>query len=140
MRQFNEVGKVQFDKITHDKIKKGFVSASFNDQDTLQTIGSVFSEEEYLLDPHGAVAVTAAMYFEKDIEERVICLTTAHPAKFPQIIEKAIGVEKPLPKQAYCHSIEVAKKLPEKVYRLSCKNLFVELKETMLLRSSLNVL
>ena len=137
VRQFNETGRVQFDELTHKKIQRGFVSCSFDDSATLQTIETVFENYGYLLDPHGSVAVTAVNHIDKEVGERVLCLTTAHPAKFPEIIQKAIGIQKSLPKEACHNTIDLAKNLPEKVHRFNHENLFEKLKESMLLRANL---
>src|SRR5205823_9394489 len=51
----------------------------------------------YLLDPHSAVAFAVA---EKEGGERavpMVVLSTAHPAKFPEAVERAAGIVPPLP-------------------------------------------
>ena len=57
---------------------------------TLATIGRFYSEFGYLADPHTATGIHAAL---KHIELGVpmICLATAHPAKFPDAVYEATG-------------------------------------------------
>lgn len=57
---------------------------------TLQTIRDCHAAQGYLLDPHTAVGVTVAQEFRSD-DEPMICLATAHPAKFPEAIREATG-------------------------------------------------
>ena len=47
------------------------------------------------LDPHTAIALAAAL--ESDIDGPVVTLATAHPAKFPDAVEAAIGTHATLP-------------------------------------------
>lgn len=74
-----------------------FTAASADDELTLQTIRDVYKEHGYILDPHSAVGVAAARKLAKELPEPVVMLATAHPAKFPETIQKAIGVTPPLP-------------------------------------------
>ena len=57
---------------------------------TLSAIRTVYSDTGYLLDPHSAVGYHVAQDWMHP-EEPMICLATAHPAKFPDAIEKALG-------------------------------------------------
>ena len=50
-----------------------------------------------LLDPHTAVGLGAARELRADPSIPMVCLATAHPAKFPDAVESATGVRPPLP-------------------------------------------
>jgi len=115
MDSFQKDGYIQLDRETHKAIQTGFESRTISDKDTLLTIKQMYEEYEYLLDPHGAVAVAAANQLQDTLDNRipVVCLATAHPAKFPDIIKQAIG-KNSLPAQALHPSLEAAKNLPEK--------------------------
>lgn len=116
MDEFAQNGKVIFDQETFETYRKGFLSNSATDQETLELIYEIYNSEGYLLDPHGAVSLQAADAVKKATgNEKLICLATAHPAKFPDTIKKAIRKET-LPKEATHNSIEKAKKQCEKVY------------------------
>ena len=41
------------------------------------------------MDPHTAVAAEALSHFDKTLNNKTVILSTAHPAKFPKIIDKA---------------------------------------------------
>lgn len=70
-------------------IKQDIVGASFSDEETLEAISDVEKRTGYVLDPHGAVGYLALkQYPEKNLG---IFLETAHPAKFKESVEQAIG-------------------------------------------------
>jgi threonine synthase len=50
-----------------------------------------------LIDPHSAIGVAAAQAKRKDASTPVVALATAHPAKFPDAVEKATGIRPALP-------------------------------------------
>lgn len=61
-----------------------------------QTIGNLFRSSGYLCDPHTAVGVYVAR-MENTGSSPMVILATAHPAKFPDAVEKAAGVTPELP-------------------------------------------
>ncbi|MCU4157250.1 threonine synthase [Carboxylicivirga sp. A043] len=65
---------------------------AINNDDIFSTIDKVYGTEGYILDPHGAVGYRA---LEKCLAtgEHGIFLATAHPAKFPETVEKIINRE-----------------------------------------------
>lgn len=114
--QFNATGTVTFDTQTFESYSKGFKSYSATDKETLDIINEIYNSENYVLDPHGAVSVVAADRLKEQLgNEKLICLATAHPSKFPEIIKQALHTNI-LPKAATHPSIETAKQLCEKVY------------------------
>ena len=114
--QFKATAKVRFDEETHASYAEGFLSTSISDERTLELIGQVYAAENYLLDPHGAVALAAADVLKDQLGDRkLVCMATAHPAKFPQVIKDALKLTK-LPDEGKHHSIEAAKVLDEKVH------------------------
>ena len=50
-----------------------------------------------LIDPHSAVGLAAARALDIDADVPIVTLATAHPAKFPDAVERASGVRPPLP-------------------------------------------
>ena len=79
-----------------DALKNGLSSYSFDDEATKAAITRVFNDYGYTLDPHGAVAFLAA---EALIQEKgyAVILETAHPVKFPEVVEAAIGQKLNIP-------------------------------------------
>jgi threonine synthase len=74
-----------------DNLKQGLLSYSYNDENTAATIARVFKTHQYILDPHGAVAYLAAEQFVQAQQALVVILETAHPVKFPEVVEASIG-------------------------------------------------
>lgn len=73
-------------------------SATITDEETMETITSVFKDHNYLLDPHGAVGYLAlSRYLSAHPLSTGIFLETAHPVKFPAAVEEAAGVSIPIP-------------------------------------------
>ncbi len=68
------------------------VATSVDTQETIATIADVYRRNGYVVDPHTAVGIAAARRFK--VEGPMVCLATAHPAKFPESVNAALG--KPL--------------------------------------------
>ena len=68
-----------------------FAATAVNVDDTLTAIRRVYRDYGYLADPHTAVGLAAAERFSAD--GPVVCLATAHPAKFPEAVNAAVGGE-----------------------------------------------
>jgi len=69
--------------------KNDFQSYSATQQEVQETILDLYKKEKYLVDPHTSIAVCAANHVKHHPE--VVCLATAHPAKFKQTVELALG-------------------------------------------------
>lgn len=74
-------------------LKKIVSATSISDQETLETIKSVYRDYEYLLDPHSAVAYAALKKFIEGKNLYGFITATAHPVKFPDVIEKALSLK-----------------------------------------------
>jgi threonine synthase len=74
-------------KILED-LRARYSAFACDDAATLATIKRVFEKAGRILDPHTAVAASAA---QKLGYRPLVVLSTAHPAKFPDSVEKAIG-------------------------------------------------
>jgi threonine synthase len=89
-------GRISFTLAEMEQVRADFCSATVDQAATLETIGSFNRETGYLLDPHTAVGVRAALDLLPSDTARV-CLATAHPAKFGEAVEKAVGTPAPVP-------------------------------------------
>jgi len=72
-----------------ERARKIFDSYAVNDEETCNTIHSVYDSSEYLLDPHTAIGVKAARQTIRNKQLPMITLGTAHPAKFPEAAKKS---------------------------------------------------
>jgi threonine synthase len=81
-----------------DRIREDLDGAAFDDATVVAEIGKVHRERKYLLDPHGAIAWLGLQeQLEKHPGATGVFLATAHPAKFREVVEPAIGAKVPLP-------------------------------------------
>jgi threonine synthase len=75
-----------------------FRAAAVDDGQTLAEIADVYRGHGMFLDPHTAVGLHAAFQVGAVGGDRpVVCLATADPAKFPDAVREATGVEPPVP-------------------------------------------
>ncbi len=80
------------------ELKSKLSSYSISDAETISTIQQVYQEDNYLLDPHGAVGWVALQRYLKDNpQQKGIVLETAHPVKFPDAVESSIGKQIEIP-------------------------------------------
>ena len=79
-------------------LKKVLSSCSITDDETKETLKSVYQNNDYLLDPHGAVGYLALQrYLQQHPSQKGIVLETAHPVKFYDVVEPVIGEAVPIP-------------------------------------------
>jgi len=67
-----------------------FAAYSVGEDETEMTIRGIFDETGMLVDPHTAVAIAASQEEELGTTPMIV-LSTAHPAKFSQAVERACG-------------------------------------------------
>jgi threonine synthase len=77
-------------------IEGSFRAARCDDATTLAEIGRVYRDTGLLVDPHTATGIYAARRLALP-DNVTVTLATAHPAKFPDAVERATGVRPPLP-------------------------------------------
>ncbi|MBN9593491.1 MAG: threonine synthase [Alphaproteobacteria bacterium] len=73
-----------------------YAASRSDDAETLATIARIYRDCGRLIDPHTAVAMTAAEAYRGG-DAPVVVLSTAHPAKFPDAVRRATGQVPPLP-------------------------------------------
>ncbi len=88
MQRFDS-GDISFSETAMARARALFSSHCVSDEQTCEQIASTWRECEYLLDPHSAIGVAAALAADLSPRYPVITLATAHPAKFPEAIKSA---------------------------------------------------
>lgn len=88
MQQF-EVGDVEFSEAAMEQARTLFSSYRVSDEQTCEQIAATWKDCGYLLDPHSAIGVKAALSSDVKAGTPVISLATAHPAKFPEAIKRS---------------------------------------------------
>ena len=97
-------------------MRRDIFSSSVSDERTRATIQEAWKQHKLLLEPHGAVAWRGFLDWlavEPLSGAPAVVLETAHPAKFPEEIEKTLGFSPEVPS-----SIAAAEKLPEDYDRM----------------------
>ncbi len=97
-----------------DEARVLFDGQRFDDRETRDTIGAVYQDTGELVDPHTAVGIAAGRRRRCRAGVPMIALATAHPAKFPEAVFEATGVEPALParladlfeRQERCHVLD----------------------------------
>jgi threonine synthase len=97
MGSLPQSGEFTLPHAAHDYIMSMFSAYRVDEAATLAEITRSYGETGMLIDPHTAVGRAAARQYEGDPAVPMVCLATAHPAKFPDPVEKATGVRPLLP-------------------------------------------
>ena len=97
MHGIKENGKYIISKDKMEKINKDFLSASMSENEILDTIKEVHIKYDIILDPHSAIGFGSLN--KVNLEGNNIVLATAHPCKFPEAIDKSIGIKPDLPNE-----------------------------------------
>lgn len=89
MSDFKKTGKLALSESALVKARELFTSYRLDDDAMIKVITDVWENTEYLLDPHTAIGVEAARKTRRRQDIPMVCLATAHPAKFPEAVRKA---------------------------------------------------
>ena len=98
----------------HALVSSLISGATYSDDQIRDTMRKCFSDNKYILDPHGACGFRALSEQLQAGEYGVFC-ETAHPAKFKETVEATIGAEVEIPERLAAfmkgkkQSVEMAK-------------------------------
>jgi threonine synthase len=83
-----------------DRMRKEMWTTSIGDDETRETIQSAWLKHRLLLEPHGAVGWAGLERFVKETQADglMVSVETAHPAKFPEEIERLLSLTPDVPK------------------------------------------
>jgi threonine synthase len=96
LQLFRSSGRLRIEPDQQRQFVDGsFRAARFDDEETIEEIRRIHAETGLLIDPHTATATAAARRIGG--ERPIVTLSTAHPAKFPEAVERATGVRPALP-------------------------------------------
>jgi len=99
MAQFRDTGSLTLDEDHRNLLSELWSGIRVDDEGpggVVETIDQVHSQSGMLLDPHSAIGVAAARSLDVS-GSPMVCLATAHPAKFPDAVEHATGLRPELP-------------------------------------------
>lgn len=81
-------------------LRRDLFSSSVSDTQTLATMQAAWTQHRLLLEPHGAVGWRGLLDYEATAPldgAPAVVLETAHPAKFPEAIERVLGFRPEVP-------------------------------------------
>ena len=96
MDEFRATGQLRLPSDGADVFRRDFAADRASEAEVEVTIASVNDGVGHLIDPHTAVGVTVGRRLRRP-GETMVELSCAHPAKFPDTVFAATGVEPDLP-------------------------------------------
>lgn len=82
----------------HEAMSREITGYSFTDEETRAAMKTVFSQTNYMLDPHGAIGYLGLKKFQSQHPEITgVFLETAHPAKFLEVVESTLQTKISIP-------------------------------------------
>ena len=93
LRSMNHFSKKGYLKVTEKNIlnlRETFKSFSVSDEEIIETIKDIYKKKDILIDPHTAVGAKAFDFKKIDNNSKVL-LATAHPVKFQDAVNRALG-------------------------------------------------
>jgi len=99
MRAFRRSGVLPADDQGWRVARRLFSAHKVDDTQTMQTIAQTYARTGVLIDPHTAIAIASAQAEIGASEDSapMIALGCAHPAKFPEAVERATGIRPAMP-------------------------------------------
>ena len=94
---FARTGSLALDAAALAAFGELFEASAFDDAATLDAMREEHRRSGALLEPHTAVGLSAGRARRGAREVPLVALATAHPAKFPDAVERATGVSPALP-------------------------------------------
>ncbi|MFN0043792.1 MAG: threonine synthase [Alphaproteobacteria bacterium] len=97
MAGFRKDGRLTLEQSAWREVRALFDGHREDDAGTLAAMAAEYNASGELLDPHTAIGVAAARARRRDAVTPIVALATAHPAKFPDAVERATGLRPSLP-------------------------------------------
>jgi threonine synthase len=97
MREFRETGRMPVPEAAWKRAAAVFHGFRLDDPGTEAEIRELYRVTGYLADPHTAIGIAAARAWPCPHGVPTIAVATAHPAKFPEAMERATGIRPDLP-------------------------------------------
>jgi threonine synthase len=97
MTAFRSTGTLKVGANALAGVRALFDAGRVDEPGTLAAIADCRRRFGETIDPHTAVGYAVAQQHRRDPAVPMVVLATAHPAKFPDAVEKAIGMRPPLP-------------------------------------------
>lgn len=99
MAQFEATGRMVLSPAQQAEAARLFRAERVDEGQMMQALQWAHACCGQLLDPHTAIGLAAARRVEADAQGPIVTLATAHPAKFPDAVERASGNRPGLPRR-----------------------------------------
>jgi threonine synthase len=106
MTDFREKGAFSVSQNLFEKAKQDFHALRCDDAQTLEAMRHCYQKTGHIIDPHSAVALHGALEMQAREEASrggsdmpMVALACAHPAKFPDAVQKALGRAPEIPER-----------------------------------------
>ncbi|MBS1506727.1 MAG: threonine synthase [Bacteroidetes bacterium] len=109
----------------HKAMSRAITGYSFSDQETQAAMIDVFKNLNYVLDPHGAIGYLGIKkYLKQHPSATGVFLETAHPAKFPDVVESTLSTRVAIPDS-------LQRFLSGKKETIACSTTFADFKKVL---------
>ena len=99
MAAFEQTHNMQIDPSMREAASSIFTSHRVDPDDMSLAMRWAQDKAGHVIDPHSAIGLAAAQNADLDPAVPVVTLATAHPAKFPDAVERATGIRPSLPRR-----------------------------------------
>ncbi len=87
-------------KNNFESLKENLISYSYSDEETKTAMLEIYTNYNYVADPHGAIGYLGCKdYLKENPNAHCVFLETAHPTKFLDVVDAVIKEKQPLPAQ-----------------------------------------
>ncbi len=91
MTQFSTTGAFEVEEKLFDTCCANFSAFKLDDEQTRSEIKRLYEQTGEVIDPHSVIGIAAAQAKRNNPSVPVVCMGTAHPAKFADAVESVIG-------------------------------------------------
>ncbi|QDH17566.1 threonine synthase [Swingsia samuiensis] len=96
MKDFRQTGRMAVPQDAWMRMKESFDGMTLSDEQTSAAMRKFYAESLYLADPHSTIGLAVGKEF-KEPGIPMVAAATAHPAKFPDAVKAATGLDPKLP-------------------------------------------
>lgn len=97
LSRFRSTGRFELVPERLQRARRLFDGYRLDDEETLAEVARLHRTTGEVIDPHSAIGIAAARARRRDDVPVMIAMATAHPAKFPDAVERACGIRPDLP-------------------------------------------
>ena len=113
LENFRATGEMRIDTRISAELDRGWSGMRVDEDETTAAIADLHRKTGMIIDPHTAVGLAAARRTRRAADGGIVVMATAHPAKFGDAVEAAIGARPPMPP-----ALAELSDLPERCKRL----------------------